>query len=410
MRNHPGSATRTIAAVLIVILGGAWKPSQAADQRLQNVVYVQTNDPAGNAILAYSRGADGSLRPLPGSPFPTGGTGITSTFALGPFDSDQEIITNPAHTLLFATNGGSDTIAVFRIAPNGALSHVQGSPFYSGGSNPVSLGLAGNVLCVVNKDNDPDHPGQFLPNYTTFHVNAQGRLIPMPSATIYEPLGSDPSQALIAPVGSLMFGADFLGGLLRSFAIAPSGRLISRATLPLPPSEFAGTGKPPLPLGLAAHPDRALLYVGFVTVNKVGVYRYGLDGSLHFLRTVPDSGKGVCWLLVNKSGTRLYASNTGDPSVSVFDIATDPTRPIEIQKINLKTVPGSNPGGFQFGLDPTGSFLHVVTQFDQATSTAAANALHVFRVGANGLLTEVPSSPTVLPVPITARPQGVVAF
>jgi DNA-binding beta-propeller fold protein YncE len=125
---------------------------------------------------------------------------------------------------------------------------------------------------------------------------------------------------------------------------------------------------------------------------------------------VPDSGNGVCWLLVNRAGTRLYASNTGDPSVSVFDISTDPTTPAEIQKVNLKIIPGSGAGGFQFALDSSGNFLHVVTQQDSAASTSAANAVHVFSVGQDGTLTEVPSSPTLLPVPNLVRPQGVAAL
>ena len=138
-----------------------------------NFVYVESNDPAGNAIFGFARHADGSLAPLPGSPFPTGGLGITPTFALGPFDSDQKVIVNPEHTLLFAVNGGSDSIAVFNIAANGTLTPVAGSPFPSGGSNPVSVGLAETTLCVVNQDQDPDHPGLFLPNYTSFNVSAE---------------------------------------------------------------------------------------------------------------------------------------------------------------------------------------------------------------------------------------------
>ena len=84
--------------------------------------------------------------------------------------------------------------------------------------------------------------------------------------------------------------------------------------------------------------------------------------------------------------------------------------PVEIQKVNLRAVPGSNPGGFQFGLDPSGRFLHVVSQQDSPTSTVQANALFTLKVGADGTLTEVPSSPIVLPVPNLTRPQGVVAF
>lgn len=397
------------SAALILLTAAGLNPVAAADGGPTGVVYVQSNDPSGNAILAYRRHADGSLTPLRGSPFATGGLGITPTFALGPFDSDQEVITNPSHTLLFATNGGSDTIAVFNIADDGALTPVAGSPFPSGGSNPVSVGIAGDILCVVNKDEDPDHPGQFLPNYTSFRVTSGGRLVPVPRSTVSEPIGADPSQALISPDGNLVFGADFLGGVLRTLSIGSSGRLTSISTVPLPPAEFADTGAPPLPLGLAVHPRKPLLYVGFVTINRIGVYRYEDSGRLRFLRTVPDSGKAVCWLLTNREGTRLYASNTGDPSVTVYDLA-DPTEPLEIQKVGLNVVPGSNPGGFQFALDPTEGFLQVVTQQSAPASTPMANALHVFRVGADGKLTEVPSSPTVLPVSPLTRPQGVVAF
>ena len=322
-------------AALILMAGGAWQPAKAFDGKAHNVVYVQTNDPAGNAILAYLRQADGSLVPFPGPGFLPRRRRNHLDVRLGAVRLDQGDHCRPdTHLPFFATNGGSDSVAVFRIAPNGSLTPVSGSPFPSGGSNPVSLGLSGNVLCVVNKDNDPDHPGMFLPNYTTFRVNPQGRLIPIPRSTIYEPLGADPSQAFIAPLGSLMFGADFLGGALRSFAIALTGRLTPRAALPLPASVFRRDGQAPLCRSAWPHPRQPLLYVGFVTVSQIGVYRYGLNGSLDFVRAIPDSGKGVCWLRVNDAGTRLYASNTGDPSVSVFDISHNPSNPVEIQKLN----------------------------------------------------------------------------
>src|SRR5262249_12345127 len=156
---------------LVPVAATAPREASAQVALSRNIVYIESNDPAGNAILAYERNnADGSLKPLMGSPFPAGGLGITFTTALGPFDSDQEVILNPARTMLFAVNGGSDTIAVFWINADGSLSPVDGSPFPSGGSNPVSVGLAGDILCVVNKDEDPGHPGQVLPTYTSFRV------------------------------------------------------------------------------------------------------------------------------------------------------------------------------------------------------------------------------------------------
>ena len=400
---------RVCAAVLMLLVtSGLGISAAVADEKpdSESFVYVESNDPAGNAIFGFVRHADGSLAPLPGSPYAAGGLGITPTFALGPFDSDQNVIVNPEHTLLFAVNGGSNSIAVFTIAGTGKLTPVAGSPFPSGGSNPVSVGLAGATLCVVNQDQDPDHPGVFLPNYTSFQVNPQGKLTPIVNSTFFVDAGSSPSQALIAPNNRLMFGADFLGGLLRTFKIAPSGRLSPGVAQPLPPGEFAFTGAAPNPLGLAVHPTLPLLYVDFVTISRIGVYRYNPSGNLQFLRSVPDSGMAPCWARVNQAGTRLYASNTGDSSISVYDLSVDPTEPIEIQKVSLRTTGNC----FQITLDSTESYFYVVTQQSAASENVTANGLNVLKVAPDGTLTEVPSSPTLLPVPNLVRPQGVAAL
>ena len=205
-----------------------------------------------------------------------------------------------------------------------------------------------------------------------------------------------------------MFGAEFLGGLLRTFRIAGNGRLRSLATSnsPLVQQACRQFGAPPNPLGLAVHPLQNILYVDFVTTSRIGVYQYSKAGKLTFLRSVPDGGTAPCWALVNKQGTRLYASNTGDSSVSVYDISTEPTEPLEIQHVKLRTTGNC----FQFALDSTESFLHVVTQQGSTMQPPTANGLNVLKVGGDGTLTEVPSSPTVLPVPPLVRPQGVRAL
>jgi 6-phosphogluconolactonase (cycloisomerase 2 family) len=384
-----------IAAVLVGLAG----PAQAGD-----VVYMESNQASGNAIMAFRRDASGKLTPIPGSPFSTGGTGTMPTFALGPFDSDQEIVVNPDKTLLFAVNASSDTIAVFHIKADGGLMPVNGSPFPSGGSNPVSMGLAGNVLVVVNQGQGPGNPGVGLPNYTAFRILKSGAITPIADSTVSVDLGSSPSQALISPHRSLVLGADFLGGVLRSLAISPKGRLTVADAQPLPPSEFGTGGAGPLPLGLDVHPTKPYLYVGFVTINRIGVYHYAANGRLRFVRTVEDTGKAVCWIKVNNAGTHLYASNTGDNSISVYDLA-DPAEPVEIQNLVLK---GSG-NAFQIGLDSENKFFFAVSQRAASTQPNEANALHVLTIGADGKLTEVASSPTVFPFTDGTRPQGVVA-
>jgi hypothetical protein len=99
-------------------------------------------------------------------------------------------------------NSGSNSIAVFHIRSDGSLSAVNGSPFPSGGSDPVSVGLLGDILTVVNKAQDPaQSTDRTLPNYTTFHVDHDGTLDPVDRSTVPVAYGSSPSQALIASQG-----------------------------------------------------------------------------------------------------------------------------------------------------------------------------------------------------------------
>ena len=145
-------------------------------------VYVETNikTPNGNSIAAFTRGSHGELTPIAGSPFLTGGAGTQyAGVNVGPQDSDREIISNPEHTLLFAVNSGSDTIAVFKIQSNGALYPIPGSAFPSGGNDPVSLSLVGDTLFVVNKSGDLGRPTSILPNYTALRVHSDGSLSPI---------------------------------------------------------------------------------------------------------------------------------------------------------------------------------------------------------------------------------------
>lgn len=77
------------------------------------------------------------------------------THSLATFANDTPVIANREHTLLFAVNEGSNNIAVFRIGLYGDLTPVVGSPFASGGYQPVSLALVRDILTVVNKNGDP---------------------------------------------------------------------------------------------------------------------------------------------------------------------------------------------------------------------------------------------------------------
>jgi hypothetical protein len=80
--------------------------------------------------------------------------------------------------------------------------------------------------------------------------------------------------------------------------------------------------------------------------------------------------------------------------------------PLEIQAVKLRSTGNS----VQFALDSREKFLHVVAQGESLTSPASANAMNILAVASDGTLTEVPSSPIVLPVANMVRPQGVKAL
>jgi hypothetical protein len=171
--------------------------------------------------------------------------------------------------------------------------------------------------------------GNVQPNYTTFNVSPGGQLTPVPNSMLSVAVGSSPSQALIASQDDVVFGADFLGGLLQSFRLDPKGALDQNLPQALPNSIFTGLTGGHLPLGMRTHPSLPILYVDITPVSKVAVYTYDPQGNLAFVRTVPDAGAGPCWAVVSHAGTHLYVTNTGDNSIEVYSLA-DPLNPTEI--------------------------------------------------------------------------------
>ena len=147
-------------------------------------LYIQTNDirEGQNAVLGYTRNDDGTLTPLPGNPFYTGGTGINNDThgKLGPHDNDTPLIVSQDGKRLFTVNTHSNTIAVFDIQPDGSLRHVKGSPFLSHGVAPNSLSLSGMTLLVSNRNEDYHQiealRGAAKASYVSFAVENNGAL------------------------------------------------------------------------------------------------------------------------------------------------------------------------------------------------------------------------------------------
>jgi hypothetical protein len=436
-------ASAMLAAAIVIAL------PQAAFCQATNVVYVQTNDPTPgqNAIDAFSRNTTtGCLTKI--GRFPTGGTGVYNfDDRIGPDDHAQEVMISPDRKYLLTVNGGSDTIAVFRINADGSLTAVKGSPFSSNGIHPVSIGITSdNKVYVVNQNGDPNRPNNAAPNYTGFRlVPGNGRLNPIPFSTVNLPAHSSPAQALVSGDGFLfgdlflttpwagLPGADFLppfGSLLDAFHVDANGRLTEVSGSPLRPflnSQVTADINSRYLLGMWLHPTLPILYATSVVTNRLAVYTYNSEGQLNFVTDIAVGGADaitVCWVIVSPDGKFIYTSNAGSNSISAFDISgtvIPSSSPLSPQLIGVTSmvVPTGGaapiPGvfnfptvSFQIGNDPAGQYLFAIGhELVLNNSYPQGNVLHTLKVQSNGTVVESCPVVPIQNIPAGAHPQGV---
>jgi DNA-binding beta-propeller fold protein YncE len=430
----------TVLILAPLCLGSALMAGDDDDEKAggkpSNVVYVNSNNPAHNAVIAYRRNPlTGALTEMSGSPFATGGKGFYNTNErLGPDDHDQELVATPDHKYLYAVNQGSGTIAAFRIQNDGSLKSVQGSPFPSGGMQPASIGMIEDGLIVANRgDQNPGGGGGTnVPNYAVFRMNGNGALELMSKLPLVP--GSSPTQALVSPNGKLMFDTHLFevpfdntgfppfippfSSVLHSYRIGDDGKLTPAGVANLP-APF-----PPFILGLQAHPKQKVIYVGLVVAGYLGAYTYDDSGAMTFVGAAAGSpNNGICWIAVSPDAKYVFTSDAITDHVDIFSIA-NPTQPQFVGTLDLggprklvnfptdATIWSTTP--FQLQNSPDGRFLYVLNH--EATtddSAPAGNALHILKVNAGGNLTETAASPLIFPVsevPAGAHPLGIVVF
>ncbi len=392
----PGASWSSRIAAVAVAAAFLGAPASAAERRsaakppaANGTVYIESNSaaPDSNEVLAFTY-RNGVLSSRGIRRYPTGGSGSHDLSNSGVLDADQEVIANPRHTLLFAVNSSSDTIAVFHIHADGSLVPVTGSPFPSNGKAPSSLGLAGSTLIVANKAQDGvRNLSSVRPNYTSFHVHANGSLS-RPISSIEVPARSSPLQAYVTPDRRVLITSEE-SGVFRAFRIASNGRLTQGRGSPfrLPGAVFPGGRRVPdvWPAGLVSHPRLKILYAQLANLSETIVYRWDDQARLTFVRALEDPGSFLpCWTHVNAQGTRMYTGNAGSDNLTVYDIAGDPVNPRALQSVRLNT-PG-NPWNFQ--IDPTGRVIFLLDmRAVRQIPAGRGNQIHALRISASGRLT-----------------------
>jgi sugar lactone lactonase YvrE len=341
----------------------------------QGTFVYTNNDRSPNSVSAFSMAANGALTPVPGSPFPTGGTG--SVF--GGLIAANRITTAIVKGILYAANSDSDNISAFSINPaTGVLTAVAGSPFPTGfiaSGLGISLATTPNDQFLITAD-----AGGIL--ITIYSIAANGAL----TAVAGSPFDASPGGPLdgikVTPDGKFLAVARINNNAVSMYSISSAGGLTS-----VPGSPFPAGG-----LGMAAGVDcncsSKNLFVGEANFGStiVSVQSIDANGALLPIPGSPFVGPGdnSNVVLLSPDDSKLFVSNRDSSSVTAFNVAASGT---------LTLVPGSPflaPGSFSpsgMATDQSGTFLYVADFNNQIIG---------FSIAANGALSTIPGSPFIV--------------
>jgi 6-phosphogluconolactonase (cycloisomerase 2 family) len=342
-------------------------------------VYVNDNTTGTNTIAGFLRHQDGSLTPLPGSPFKAGGAGTGA--GIGSQGALQQTANG---RYLLAVDAGSNQLSALKIGSGGRLSLVGTIP--SGGTMPVSIAVHQSLVYVANASGTP--------NFTGFTINWKGILAPLAGSTVSLPSGSLPGDVLFNGTGAVLAGTLIDSSQIVTYTVGSDGLLTPAPGSPFPAQ---ATG----PFGSEFRPTNpSQLFVSNAhagnNLGSVSAFRVAANGGLTSIGASPFANlqTAPCWVEITRDGRFLFAVNTAVPSISSYAISRGGSlRLLGSTVFNFPT--GLTPEDAR--LSPDGMILYVVD--------TGAGKVSGFKVR-GGSLTELSSSPTSLPA--GSAPFGIV--
>lgn len=315
-------ASSAAACALVAALGvTAIQPTRAAMPA--GAVYAMTGEAPANAVVAFTRAADGALTPL--GRYPTGGAGtgglavpaLSGQPTADPLSSANALRLSDDHHLLFAVNAGNATLTSFRVNADYSLTRVAVVPV--GNPLPVSIGVSRHLIYVAT-DGDPVHmrPAALV----GFRVSRDGHLMAIHGAryTLDHPSKAQPAQVLFDPRGTHLIVTNLTTNTIDVFPVGGGGRLGQQVDSP-----SSGAG----PFGARFLSDGHLLVSeaqnGAIPSGKgkasVSSYTLASNGTLTTVSaSVGDGRTAACWLSVTPDERYVYASNTADGTISSYNV------------------------------------------------------------------------------------------
>lgn len=361
--NNAVQVTRTVNVVAAVGVVGTF-------------LYVNDNVNAANTVSAFSIDqATGLLTLVAGSPFVTGGAGGGGFFAA------NNIAVASNKNLLFVSNPGSSTIAVFSVNPNtGVLTAVAGSPFAGGGnmgsSGALEVNQAGDLLLVGNDGSN---------NIAVFAVAANGAL----TAVAGSPFAANHSNGVLTygtrvdgmrlnGNGSVLYVTGASSGVVGAFNVAGNGALTALVASPFA-SPILGRSVTSIDLDALS---------GFAITGSTGgrLAVFSVDGVGNLISIIQVStGNGGFKALGSGNqqaityapdGSKVILSGGGANGVSVVSVDTAG----QLTDAIGSTFAAANSGFGYSAIHPNNLWLY-------SAEVGASNVVEFFNMAANGSLT-----------------------
>jgi 6-phosphogluconolactonase (cycloisomerase 2 family) len=338
-------------------------------------VFVQTDNPSGNQVVAYDRGADGSLTRR--TTYPTGGLGGVLTGSVVDHLASQGSLGYDAHhQLLFAVNAGSNTVSIFAVHDEQLeLRQV----ISSGGAFPVSITVHDDLAYVLNARSGGSIQGYRIEDNRLEIVPRWNRALGLNPALAPE-FTHTPGQVAFTPDGAnLLVTTKANSNAIDVFGVRPSGAPSASPTVTVRP------GGVPFAMTFDA---RGQLAVGDAGTNAVTTFAINTDRTLTQLDSANTGQAATCWIVA--ADNQLYASNAGSASLSGYSAS----------RTGALTALGNtatDPGTVDAAVSSDDRFLFV--------QTGANGIVDSYRINHDGSLTRIGS----VTVPDSVGGEGIVA-
>ena len=264
-------------------------------------VYVQTNDAAGNCVIAFERLADGGLAPL--GRFATGGSGT----GMPHFPSQGSVVLCDGGRRLLVVNAGSDELSLFA-ASGGGLQLTD--RVATGGTTPTSVTAHEDLVYVLNNG---------TPNINGFRIE-DGRLVALEgSARPLSAEDADPAQISFSGDGRTLVVTERGTDAISTYAVDAAGHAAG-------PTTIQSTGRTPYGFDFDPRGTIVVTEAFGAEVGAAAASSYALTGSgalAPISGSVADTRSEVCWAAVTRDGRFAYVTNFGDGTISSYAIGDD---------------------------------------------------------------------------------------